>query len=89
MARHSNNKKESEKLSRSALHPETKKSINIVIFLGLAGIFILLAAGQTGPVGSLIYNFLERLFGWGYYLLPAAFFLMAFAFTAPEQKKYW
>jgi intein/homing endonuclease len=73
--------------AHSRLHPETKKSIGIVVFLGFAIIFILAAVGRAGPVGGAIYNFLDRFLGWGYYLLPVVFFLMAFAFTAPERKK--
>lgn len=81
-------KEEEGEVKEPRLHPETKKSVGIVVFLALAAVFILAAAGQAGPVGGAAYRGLDKLFGWGYYLLPVVFFLLAFAFTAPERRKF-
>lgn len=73
----------------SHLHPEIRKSVWVVVFLGLAVILILAAAGQAGPLGNKVYSFFSTLFGWGYYLLPAASFLLAFSLVAPEEERAW
>lgn len=75
------------KEKESGLHPETKKSVGMVFFLALAVIFILAAAGQAGPAGSLLYRFLDKVFGWGYYLLPFIFFLAAFVWMTPDRRR--
>ncbi len=95
---HQKKKKEQKKRGRetgkgepaervSPLHPETKKSIWVVIFAGLAIIFILAAAGEAGPWGATFYSLFDKLFGWGYFLLPAVSLLIAFSLLAPDRKK--
>lgn len=74
--------KEDRKESLLGLKPETKKSIFLVICLGIAFLLILAAAHQAGPAGNLVFHFLDKLFGWGYYFLPAVFFLIAFSMAA-------
>ncbi|MBI4034234.1 MAG: DUF87 domain-containing protein [Candidatus Brennerbacteria bacterium] len=69
------------------LHPDVKKTVWIVVFLGIAVLFILAGAGQAGPWGTNIYAVLDKLFGWGYYLLPIVFFIVAFSLVAPERKR--
>ncbi len=71
----------------SALHPETKKSIWIVVFTALAVILLLAAWGVAGPWGNGIYNFFDLLFGWGYYLLPIMALLIAFTLLTSDAKK--
>lgn len=68
------------------LHPEIKKSVWIVLFLGMAVIFILAGISQAGPLGNEMYVALSKLFGWGYYLIPIVCFLYAFSFI-PEDRK--
>lgn len=63
--------KKGVKHSSHALHPETKTSVWGIVVLGLAVVLTLAAFDKAGPVGELAYNILERLLGWGYYLVPA------------------
>ncbi len=71
----------------SPLHPETKKSIWVVVFAGLAVIFTLAATGEAGPWGAAFYSLFDKLFGWGYFLLPAVALIIVFALLAPDRKK--
>jgi S-DNA-T family DNA segregation ATPase FtsK/SpoIIIE len=74
-------------VTNSSLHPETKKSVLAIIYIGLASILLLASFKQAGPVGNFFYQILSRLFGWGYYLLPTIFLLAALAiFTSKERK---
>src|ERR1051325_7108980 len=88
MARKSKDKKDKEndeKDEKPKLHPYTKKSILVVVFVGAAILFILAGFGEAGPLGEKFYVALSNLFGWGYYLLPIVSFILAFAFVAAEE----
>ncbi len=91
MARKNNRNKEGkeERVPAAELHPAIKKSVWIIAFLALAILFVLAGAGEAGPFGQGFYDFFNKLFGWGYYLLPLVSFLMAFSFVAPERRKIW
>ncbi len=80
-------KKEEVVDSDVVIHPGVKKNIWVVLFLGIAILFVLAGAGQAGPWGRNIYGVLNKLFGWGYYLLPVVFFIVAFSLVAPERKR--
>jgi S-DNA-T family DNA segregation ATPase FtsK/SpoIIIE len=71
----------------SPLHPETKKSIWFVALFGLAIIFILAGTGQAGPLGDGVYGLFGKLFGWGYWLLPALSLLIGFVSLASDRRK--
>lgn len=73
----------------SRLHPDTKKSVWAIVFLGIAVVFILASFHNAGPVGNFIYKIFEKLFGWGYYLLPAIFILIAIVFLASERRRIY
>lgn len=73
----------------SQLHSETKKSVWVVAFLGIAVLLILAGVGQAGPWGSGFYAALNKLFGWGYYFLPTVCFLLTFSFFSLERHKLW
>ncbi len=75
-------------VQESTLHPETKKSIWIVVFTALAVILLLAAWGVAGPWGNGIYKFFDMLFGWGYYLLPIMSLLIAFTLLTSDAKKF-
>jgi len=87
--RNKKKKFEPEKEKEPKLHPETKKSVWIVIFLGAAVLLILASAHQAGPWGNRFYSFFDKLFGWGYYLLPIVFFLLALSFLTPDKKRFF
>ena len=76
--------KQERKEKTVQLHPETKKSIWVIVFLAVTLFFLLAAGGVAGPWGNGIYSFFEMLFGWGYYLLPATALLIAFTLLAEE-----
>jgi len=73
----------------SNVHPDVKKNISIIIFLGLAIIFILAAADQAGPLGDKFYQAFKNFFGLGYFLLPITSFILAFLFVLPNNRKSW
>jgi len=59
------------------LHPDTKKSIWAIGFICVAAILILAGFNTAGPAGQSIYNGLDALFGWGYFILPATLLFAA------------
>ena len=83
------NKRKNEKTERenSPLRSDTKKSIWFVVLLGLAIIFILAGTGEAGPLGSSFFGFFQKLFGWGYWLLPALSLLIGFTFLSADERK--
>lgn len=82
-------KRENRGFETPTLHPDVKKSVWIVLFLGVAVLFVLAAMGQAGPFGKNFYLLFNKLLGWGYFLLPVVFFLLAFSFIAPEKKRFF
>lgn len=69
------------------LRPDTMKSIWFVVLFGLAIIFILAGTGQAGPIGNGFFGFFGKLFGWGYWLLPALSLLVGFVSLASDRRK--
>jgi len=69
------------------LHPDTKKSVWIVVFVGLAIVLLLAGIHQAGPLGEWFYLVMDKLFGIGYYLFPIVSLLLGFSFLSPDQKK--
>jgi len=80
-------KKESSDGGESRLRPETKKSIWGIAFLGLALIFILAGVDKAGPLGNFIFNVLDTLLGWGYFVLPFALLVTAIVFFISKENK--
>jgi len=78
-----------EKPAEARLYPETKKSVWAVIFFGMAAILILASLESAGPAGNFLYSFFEKLFGWGYYLLPLIFLVLSGVFLASERRKIY
>ncbi len=58
------------------LHSETKTSILAVALVGLALLLVLSGFKWAGPAGDFIFNLLEKLLGWGYFLAPLTLFLI-------------
>ena len=69
------------------LHPEIKKSVLAVLFLGTALVLTLASFGKAGPAGSFIYRTFDRLFGLGYYLFPLIFLILSIVFIASQKRK--
>lgn len=55
--------------SRS-IHPDAKTSVIGIAVIGVAALFVLAGVGMAGPVGDFTYEGLQKVFGWGYYLIP-------------------
>jgi len=81
-------RREGEKeMEEVKLHPEVKKSAWLVALLGVAVLFILAGTGEAGPWGSSFYSFFSKVLGWGYYLLPTVFLMLAFSFIQTERRR--
>ncbi|HCI05271.1 TPA: cell division protein FtsK [Patescibacteria group bacterium] len=93
MSRKKNKKNKKENSSQFfddfRLHPETKKSVWAVVFIGVAIILFLASFKSAGPFGNFAYAVFEKLFGLGYYLLPLIFLIMAGVFLASERRRIY
>lgn len=69
------------------LHPDTRKSIWAVVFLGLSAIFALAGFEKAGPAGAVLYKGLHSLLGVGYAVLPLTLFFLAVVFFASRTRK--
>lgn len=70
-----------------SIHPDVIRPISIVFFLGVAVLFFLAGIGQAGPWGASAYRGLSKLFGWGYFLFPVIFFILAFSVAPKEERE--
>jgi len=71
---------------RSQISPDTERSILGIIATAIALIFILAAFHKAGPAGEAIYNSLTVLFGFGYYLFPTIFLVIAAVFIFEKEQ---
>lgn len=69
------------------LHPETRKSIWALGFLGAAIVFALAGFGKAGPAGDALYQGFTMLFGWGYFILPMTLLFSSSVFISSERQK--
>jgi S-DNA-T family DNA segregation ATPase FtsK/SpoIIIE len=76
-----------ENYEQHRLHPDTKKSIWAVSFIGVAVVLVLAEFNTAGPLGHFIYEILYKLFGWGYLILPATLIFAAIVFLFSERQK--
>jgi S-DNA-T family DNA segregation ATPase FtsK/SpoIIIE len=81
------NGKESSPAPDRRLHPDTKKSVWALSFLGAAAILTLAGFSKAGPAGDAIYAGLDALFGWGYFILPLTLVFAAGVFLLSERRK--
>ena len=59
------------------------------VFSIVLTIFLLLGAfGLSGRAGTLVYKWLSYLFGFGYYLLPVVFLLLAISFLREQERDF-
>src|SRR5579871_3496894 len=73
--------------SDARLHPETKKSIWAIGFICAAAILILAGFNSAGPAGDSIFSGLYKLFGWGYFILPATLLFAAAVFLFSHDRR--
>ncbi len=73
----------------SKISPETKKSVISIFLLAITAILMLASFNNAGPAGNFIFNFLFKLFGWGYYLFPSIAFLVAVSFLLSHEEKFF
>lgn len=78
---------ETEEDKEPLLHPDIKKSVFAVILFGVAAILLLAALNQAGPLGAKLYDFLNKLFGVGYYLLPFVAVITALSLVASKKEE--
>ena len=75
------------KEERHRLHPDTRRSIWAIAAIG-SGILLLLAGfHRAGPAGEVIFNALEYLVGWGYFVIPLSLFATAAVLLFSERQK--
>lgn len=93
MAKQDKKDKKKEKNSNtekvSHLQEETLRAILAVVFFVL-GVFLILSAGPVGKggtAGRFAYELFNYLFGIGYYLLPAVFFILSVSFFKALHKR--
>ena len=68
------------------LEDQTKKAILAILFFSFAMIIFLSIWHKAGPFGEIIFKGFNYLFGWGYFVLPAVFLMMAFEFLKSKRK---
>ncbi len=83
-----NNRGEDKNGKIRKLHPDTARSIWAVACLGVALILSLAGFHKAGPVGEWIFFVLNYLLGWGYFLLPIVFLVMAGILFAYDRKTW-
>ena len=69
------------------LHPETKNSIWAIGFLCAAAVLTLAGFAAAGPAGAAIYQGLDALFGWGYFILPVTLVFAAIVFLLARARR--
>ena len=94
MARHKRKEKFEEKSrkereSRFDISQETKNSIWGIASFIVATISILSFVGKAGWAGEGFNIFARSLFGWGFFIVPVAFFLLGFAFVKSISRKIY
>ena len=67
---------------------ETANGILGVFSIVLAIFLMLGAFGLAGKAGTIAYDWLSYLFGFGYYLLPAVFLLLAISFLREQERDF-
>lgn len=67
---------------------ETANGILGVFSIVLSIFFLLGAFGLAGQAGTVVYDWLSRLFGLGYYLLPVIFLLLATSFLREQERDF-
>lgn len=85
MARKNKSKEETRKSAK--LNPDVKKTVIALTLFGIAAVFSLSSVGKAGPFGDALYGGLDKLFGLGFYLLPALMAVVAVVFLFSREDK--
>lgn len=86
----SNSKKEKKKpvqAKEPLLHPDATNSIWAISFICVAIVLSLAYFTLAGPAGIMIFNGLNALLGWGYFILPATLLFAAVVLLFSGRKK--
>ena len=68
------------------LENQTKKAILAILFFSFAVVIFLSIWHKAGPFGDLVFRGFNYLFGWGYFILPVVFLMMAFEFLKSRRQ---
>jgi S-DNA-T family DNA segregation ATPase FtsK/SpoIIIE len=71
------------------IQPETKRLIAAVLTSAFGAVLVLAQFQLAGPAGKFIWQTFSFLMGWGYALLPIAFFAMAIALARGVPENSW
>jgi len=92
MARRKKTKKISSDYNKKPLfdlEDQTKKAILAILFFSFAIIVVLSIWHKAGPLGDLIFRGFNYLFGWGYFVLPIVFLMMALEFLKSRRQNVY
>lgn len=81
--------RETSKPKFFVVRPETKRIIGAVVATAFGGVFVLAYFGLAGPVGTMLWRTFSFLMGWGYALVPLAFFAAALALLRGVPENVW
>lgn len=73
---------------KSDIKQETMQAVFSILFFVGALLSLLAPFHLADPVGKYIYNFLKGWFGFGYFLLPISFIMMAISFLKGIKRKF-
>lgn len=80
--------KDGDGVSLSNVIPQETVPTILGVFSLVIVIFLLLSAGElAGQAGAVVYKGLSYLFGFGYYLLPIVFVLLAISFLREQEER--
>src|SRR5438046_663974 len=82
-------KEESERIHRFDIHQETKNSIWAVAAFSLGLLSLLSFVGRAGRAGELFALVSKSLFGWGFFIIPAAFVFLGISFIKSLSRKVY
>lgn len=71
------------------LEDQTKKAILAILFFSFAIVIVLSIWHRAGPLGDLIFRGFYYLFGWGYFILPIVFLMMALEFLKSRRQNVY
>ncbi|MDE2038315.1 MAG: DNA translocase FtsK [Patescibacteria group bacterium] len=71
-----------------SLKEETANAIMAILSFVIALVSLLAAFGKAGPVGDYGYEWLMRIFGIGYFLIPVVFSMLGIAFLQGVERRF-